>query len=72
MPEPSLNLTPTLYLEPRFPMFITNGYDRKANAYSPWNSCFVSNQLRDRELRVGKIKLFSSIRCIKRIKILDF
>ena len=39
-PEPSLNLTPTLYFEPRFPMFIINGYDRKANACSPWTSCF--------------------------------
>ena len=38
-PEPSLNLTPTLYFELRFPIFIINGYDRKANACSPWTSC---------------------------------
>ena len=38
-PESSLNLTPTLYFELRFPIFITNGYDRKANACSPWTSC---------------------------------
>ena len=38
-PEPSLNLTPTLYFELRFPIFIINGYDRKANACSSWNSC---------------------------------
>ena len=37
--ESSLNLTPTLYFELRFPIFITNGYDRKANACSPWTSC---------------------------------
>ena len=40
-PEPSLNLTPTLYIELRFPIFIINGYDRKANACSPWASCCV-------------------------------
>ena len=40
-PEPSLNLTPTLYFELRFPIFIINGYDRKANACSPWTSCFI-------------------------------
>ena len=28
-PEPSLNLTPTLYFELRFPIFIINGYERK-------------------------------------------
>ena len=39
-PEPSLNLTPTLYFEPKFPMFIINGYGRKANACSPWTSCY--------------------------------
>ena len=48
-PEPSLNLTPTLYFELRFtatlyfelgfPIFIINGYDRKANGCSPWISC---------------------------------
>ena len=38
-PEPSLNLTSTLYFELRFPMFIINGFDRRANACSPWNSC---------------------------------
>ena len=27
---PSLNLTPTLSFEPRFRMFISNGYDRKS------------------------------------------
>ena len=39
-PEPSLNLTPTLYFELRFPIFIINGYNRKENACSPWTSCF--------------------------------
>ena len=24
-------------------MFIINGYDRKANNCSPWNSCYVSD-----------------------------
>ena len=38
-PEPSLNLTPTLYFELRFPMFIIYSYDRKENAFSPWTSC---------------------------------
>ena len=38
-PEQSLNLTPTLYFELGFPIFIINGYDRKANACSPWTSC---------------------------------
>ena len=37
--EPSLNLTPTHYFELRFPIFIINGYDRKANASRPWTSC---------------------------------
>ena len=37
--ELSLNLTPTLYFELRFPIFIINGYDRKAHACSPWTSC---------------------------------
>ena len=36
-----LHLTPTLHFELRFSMFIINGYDRKANACSPWTSCFV-------------------------------
>ena len=40
-PEPSLNLTPTLYFGLRFPMFNINGYDRKANACSIWTSCCV-------------------------------
>ena len=30
-----------LYFELRLPMFIINGYDRKANACSPWTSCCV-------------------------------
>ena len=38
-PEPSLNLTPTLYFELRFPIFIINGYDRKVNACSLQASC---------------------------------
>ena len=38
-PEPSLHLTPTLFFELRFPMYIINGYDGKANACSPWTSC---------------------------------
>ena len=38
--EPSLNLTPTLYFELRFPIFISNGYDREANACIPWTSSF--------------------------------
>ena len=38
-PESSLNLTPMLYFELRVPIFITNGYHRKANACSPWTSC---------------------------------
>ena len=29
-PEPSLNLTPTLYFRSRFPVFIINGYNRKS------------------------------------------
>ena len=37
--EPSLHLTPTLFFELRFPMYIINGYDGKANACSPWTSC---------------------------------
>ena len=40
-PEYSLHLTPTLYFELRCPMFMINGYDRTANACSPWNSCFL-------------------------------
>ena len=39
-PDTSLNVTPALYLELRFPIFIINGYLRKANACSPWTSCF--------------------------------
>ena len=39
-PELSLNLASTLYFEPSLPMFIINGYDSKANACSPWTSCF--------------------------------
>ena len=39
-PDPSLNLIPTLYFESMFPMFIINGYGRKANACSPKTSCF--------------------------------
>ena len=39
-PEPFLNLTPTLYFELRFPIFIINGYDRKVNACSPRTSCY--------------------------------
>ena len=39
-PEPSLNLTLTLYVELRSPIFIINGYDRKANPCSPWTSCY--------------------------------
>ena len=38
-PEPSLNLTPTLYFELRCPIFIINGYDSKANACSLWTFC---------------------------------
>ena len=38
-PEPSLNLTPMLYFELRFPIYIINGYDRKANVCSLWTSC---------------------------------
>ena len=38
-PGPSLNLTPTLYFELRFPIFIINGYDRKENACNLWTSC---------------------------------
>ena len=41
-PVPSLNLTPTLCFELRFPIFIINCYDRKANACSPWTFCFTS------------------------------
>ena len=33
-----------LYFEHRFPMFIINGYDRKAKACSPWTSCFNVNK----------------------------
>ena len=29
-PDLSLNLNPALYFEPMFPIFIINGYDRKA------------------------------------------
>ena len=39
-PEPSLNLTPTIYFEIWFPIIIINGYDRKASACSPWTSCY--------------------------------
>ena len=39
-PEPLLNLTPTLNFELTFPIFIINGYDRKADACSPWTSCY--------------------------------
>ena len=46
-PEPSLNLTPTLYFEPRFPMFIINDYDRKTNACNPWTSCYFCCQNRN-------------------------
>ena len=43
-PGASLNLTPTLYFGLRFPIFIIDGYDRKANACSPWTSCwFIFN-----------------------------
>ena len=42
-PETSLNLIPTLYFELRFPIFIINGYDRKANARSPWTSCIFND-----------------------------
>ena len=38
--EPFLSLIPTLYFESRFPVFIINGYDGKANACGPWTSCF--------------------------------
>ena len=34
-PEPSLNFTPTLYFEPRFPMFTISGFDRKATLAVP-------------------------------------
>ena len=40
-PQPSLNLTPTLYFELRFPTLIINGYDREANACNPWTSYYV-------------------------------
>ena len=36
-PELSLNLTPTLYFEPGFPMFVINGYV----VCSPWTTKFV-------------------------------
>ena len=34
-PDPSLNLTPTLYFELRFPMFIIYSYDRKQTLVVP-------------------------------------
>ena len=40
--EPSLNLIPTLYFGLKFPILIINGYDKKANACSPWTSCSPS------------------------------
>ena len=38
-PEPSLPVTPTLYFELRFHMFIINGCGKKANACRPWTFC---------------------------------
>ena len=45
--EPSLNLIPTLYFGLKFPILIINGYDKKANACSPWTSCSLSSPSRD-------------------------
>ena len=39
-PEPSLNLSPMLNFKLRFPISIITSYEAKANACSPWNSCF--------------------------------
>ena len=51
---PSLNLTPTLSFEPRFRMFIINGYDRKANAISPWPSCYLKRDICRKKADIGK------------------
>ena len=58
-PEPSLNLTPTLYFELRFPIFIISGYDRKKNACSPWTSC-QNHSLR----RILVRRAFTTLQCI--------
>ena len=59
-PEPSLNLTPMLYFELRFPMFIINGYDRKANACSLWTSCF---QYADKQSSILQIDTIMLVLC---------
>ena len=41
--ESSLNLIPTLYFGLKFPILIINGYNKKANAWSPWTSCSPSS-----------------------------
>ena len=56
--EPSLNLIPTLYFGLKFPILIINGYDKKANACSPWSSCSLSSPSRDFASVFWNIKKF--------------
>ena len=54
-PGSSLNVTPMLYFELRFPMFIIKGYDSKANACSPWTSCWGGVKRKQGKKR-GKVR----------------